>query len=94
MRNTHEPEPLFTTIEGRCLILEMPPMTDEAAVQLSELLQRLTARSMSSTTSSSCELIASARRSAKGCTARGICSRRSLPFEDALEEGLNDELTF
>jgi hypothetical protein len=41
MRDT-EPDPLMSSGEdGRCLILDMPPMTDEAAYQLSELLRTL-----------------------------------------------------
>jgi hypothetical protein len=42
MPNTHEPEPTMTDGEdGRCLIIDMPAMTDEAAYQLSELLRTL-----------------------------------------------------
>jgi hypothetical protein len=42
MPNTRRPEPTITDgDDGRCLIIDMPPMTDEAAYQLSELLRTL-----------------------------------------------------
>jgi hypothetical protein len=42
MSHTHEPDPLMTPDDdGRSLIIDLPPMTDEAAYQLSELLRRI-----------------------------------------------------
>lgn len=42
MRDTDEHDPLMSPgDDGRCLILDLPPMTDEAAYQLSELLRKL-----------------------------------------------------
>jgi hypothetical protein len=37
-------EPTFDITERSCLILELPELSDEAALQLSELLQTLTER--------------------------------------------------
>lgn len=43
MPHTHEPDPLMSCGEdGRCLIVDMPPVTDDAVYQLSELLRTLT----------------------------------------------------
>ncbi len=42
MPHSHEPDPLMSAgDDGHCLIVDMPPMTDEVAYQLSELLRRL-----------------------------------------------------
>lgn len=42
MRDTDEHDPSMSPgDDGRYLILDLPPMTDEAAYQLSELLRRL-----------------------------------------------------
>jgi hypothetical protein len=43
MHIEHEPDPMMSVGEdGQCLIAEMPPITDDAAYELSELLRRLT----------------------------------------------------
>jgi hypothetical protein len=42
MHCEHEPDPMMSAGEdGHCLIAQMPPITDEAAYEISELLRRL-----------------------------------------------------
>jgi len=43
MHYEHAPDPMMSAGEdGQCLIAEMPPITDDAAYELSELLRKLT----------------------------------------------------
>ena len=42
MHCEHEPDPMMSVGEdGHCLIAQMPPITDDAAYEISELLRRL-----------------------------------------------------
>lgn len=42
MHREHEPDPMMSVGEdGHCLTAQMPPITDDAAYEISELLRRL-----------------------------------------------------
>ena len=42
MHHEHEPDPMMSAGEdGQCLIAEMPPITDDTAYELFELLRKL-----------------------------------------------------
>lgn len=63
-----------------CLILKVPMLSDEAALQLSEVLQQLAEQLDAAITSRSCALTVHGRSITTDCIASSACSRPSSRF--------------